>query len=193
MLLVACLLLVCPAWGQFGGPAPTPSIPAVKSDLPYIRCGVCEALAKNAYRQVKAARDKLKPGKKVGAPPQLPPLQTCQPPLQTSQAAQLIMRMHAHHQHCVALQLLGAQHWSRIGVSPEQLPMGHVEPKYVFQMGSLLACFEAGLLLSLLPDLAAGRAGGAGHCGAAGQPQQGRGRVDCEDRPGRERRQAQAG
>ena len=69
MLLPALVLLVSPAWGQFGGPAPTPSIPPVKSDLPFIRCGVCEALAKNAYRQVKAARDKLKPGKKVCAVP----------------------------------------------------------------------------------------------------------------------------
>ena len=71
-LLLACLLLVSAAWGQFGGPAPTPSIPPVKSDLPYIRCGVCEALAKNAYRQVKAAQGELKPGKKVGALPILP-------------------------------------------------------------------------------------------------------------------------
>lgn len=29
------------------------------------RCGVCEALAKNAHRQVKALRDDVKPGKKV--------------------------------------------------------------------------------------------------------------------------------
>ena len=65
VILLPALLLVSPAWGQFGGPPPTPSIPPVKSDLPFIRCGVCEALAKNAYRQVKAARDKLKPGKKV--------------------------------------------------------------------------------------------------------------------------------
>ena len=69
VLMAACLLLVGPAWGQFGGPAPTPSVPPVKGDLPYIRCGVCEALAKNAYRQVKAAKDKLKPGKKVSALP----------------------------------------------------------------------------------------------------------------------------
>lgn len=33
--------------------------------LPIGRCGVCEALAKNAHRQVKALRDDLKPGKKV--------------------------------------------------------------------------------------------------------------------------------
>ena len=49
--------------GQFGGGRP--SFTAVKSDIPYIECGVCEALAKNAYRQVKTARDALRPGKKV--------------------------------------------------------------------------------------------------------------------------------
>ena len=49
--------------GQFGGSRPT--FTAVKSDIPYIKCGVCEALAKNAYRQVKTARDALRPGKKV--------------------------------------------------------------------------------------------------------------------------------
>lgn len=38
---------------------------AVKSDVQYIECQVCELLAKNAYRQVKAKRDQLKPGKKV--------------------------------------------------------------------------------------------------------------------------------
>jgi hypothetical protein len=63
-LLAACLLLP-PARTQFGGPSSPPAVPPVKSDLPYIRCGACEALAKNAYRQVKAARDALKPGKKA--------------------------------------------------------------------------------------------------------------------------------
>ena len=49
--------------GQFGGSRPT--FTAVKTDIPYIKCGVCETLAKNAYRQVKTARDALRPGKKV--------------------------------------------------------------------------------------------------------------------------------
>ncbi|KAK9833297.1 hypothetical protein WJX81_004369 [Elliptochloris bilobata] len=49
--------------GSFGGSRPTHT--AVKSDIPYIKCGVCEALAKNAYRQVKTARDALRPGKKL--------------------------------------------------------------------------------------------------------------------------------
>ena len=52
-------------FGGFGGPAGADPIPAVKSDLPYIRCGACEALAKNAYRQIKALKDAQKPGKKV--------------------------------------------------------------------------------------------------------------------------------
>ena len=57
--------------GQFGGSWPT--FTAVKSDIPYIKCGVCEALAKNAYRQVKTARDALRPGKKA---------RSCTPPFQ---------------------------------------------------------------------------------------------------------------
>lgn len=37
---------------------------AVRSDIQYIRCGVCEALAKNAHRQIKTLRDeRTKPGK----------------------------------------------------------------------------------------------------------------------------------
>jgi hypothetical protein len=37
----------------------------VKTDLPYIRCGVCEAFVKNAFKQVEAAKLGLKPGQKV--------------------------------------------------------------------------------------------------------------------------------
>ena len=65
---IFCISLLSSAsaqFGGFGGPAAKESIPAVKSDLPYIRCSVCEALAKNAYRQIKAAKDAQKPGKKV--------------------------------------------------------------------------------------------------------------------------------
>lgn len=65
---IFCISLLSSAsaqFGGFGGPAAKEAIPAVKSDLPYIRCSVCEALAKNAYRQVKAAKDAQKPGKKV--------------------------------------------------------------------------------------------------------------------------------
>ncbi|KAK9805670.1 hypothetical protein WJX72_011115 [[Myrmecia] bisecta] len=47
------------------GDSRKPPAAAVKSDIKYINCQVCELLAKNAYRQVKAARDALKPGKKL--------------------------------------------------------------------------------------------------------------------------------
>ena len=40
---------------------------AVKSDVQYIRCGVCEEMTRNIYRSVKAMRDELRPGKKVSA------------------------------------------------------------------------------------------------------------------------------
>ena len=65
---IFCISLLSSAlaqFGGFGGPAAKETVPAVKSDLPYIRCSVCEALAKNAYRQIKAAKDAQKPGKKV--------------------------------------------------------------------------------------------------------------------------------
>lgn len=51
--------------GGFGG-APVPGAAPVKSDLPYIRCGVCEALAKHALRIVETVTGTLKSGKKVG-------------------------------------------------------------------------------------------------------------------------------
>lgn len=67
LTLLALCATCCDA--QFGGMGMgmggEPEATAVKSDLPYIRCQVCETLAKNAYRQVKTAQDALKPGKKV--------------------------------------------------------------------------------------------------------------------------------
>ncbi|KAK9810765.1 hypothetical protein WJX73_005789 [Symbiochloris irregularis] len=42
-----------------------PEPKAVKTDVPYITCQVCELLAKHAHRQVKAKRDELAPGKKL--------------------------------------------------------------------------------------------------------------------------------
>ena len=64
--LALAILATC-ASAQFGGGfGGAPEASPVKTDLPYIRCGVCEALAKHAFRQVKAAKDALKPGKKVG-------------------------------------------------------------------------------------------------------------------------------
>mmetsp|Transcript_8268 Transcript_8268/g.51530 ORF Transcript_8268/g.51530 Transcript_8268/m.51530 type:complete len:301 (-) Transcript_8268:560-1462(-) len=38
---------------------------AVKTDVQYIRCGVCEEMTRNIYRSVKAMRDELRPGKKL--------------------------------------------------------------------------------------------------------------------------------
>ncbi|BDA49948.1 hypothetical protein COCOBI_15-0760 [Coccomyxa sp. Obi] len=64
-LLVLALLATC-ANAQFGGGfGGAPEAAPVKSDLPYIRCGACEALAKHAFRIVKAVRGTLKPGKKL--------------------------------------------------------------------------------------------------------------------------------
>ena len=62
-LAVALCALVACAGAQFN-----PSKPAakpVKSDVKYIRCQVCELLAKNAYRQVKDLQKSLKPTQKV--------------------------------------------------------------------------------------------------------------------------------
>lgn len=60
------LVFLASANAQFGGGfGGAPEAAPVKSDLPYIRCGVCEALAKHAFRQVKAVKDALKPRKKV--------------------------------------------------------------------------------------------------------------------------------
>ena len=68
--LLACLAaILAPSRAQFGGMGgpQQPTFKAVKSDLPFIRCQVCEQLAKAAVRQVKTARDEVKPGKKVRA------------------------------------------------------------------------------------------------------------------------------
>ena len=65
LALAALLLPVLHlAAGQFSTPS-KPSASAVKSDLPYIRCSVCEAVAKQGYRKAKAMGDALPPGKKV--------------------------------------------------------------------------------------------------------------------------------
>ncbi len=47
-----------------GGPE-EPKALAVKSDIQYIRCQVCEAMAKQAQRAVKTMREALTAGKKV--------------------------------------------------------------------------------------------------------------------------------
>ena len=51
------------ALAQFN-PSKPPEKP-VKSDIKYIKCQVCELLAKNAYRQVHDLQKALKPNKKV--------------------------------------------------------------------------------------------------------------------------------
>ena len=45
-------------------PSKPPAKP-VKSDIKYIKCQVCELLAKNAYRQVNDMKKALRPNKKV--------------------------------------------------------------------------------------------------------------------------------
>lgn len=71
-LLAACL---APAALGFEGLPQMPGIPgsdkpkvyANKKDLKYIRCQVCELLAKNAYKQVKRMRKEATPSKPVRA------------------------------------------------------------------------------------------------------------------------------
>ena len=65
VLVVALVVPIAVAqFGGMGGPK-QPTFKPVKSDIPFIKCQVCEQLAKAAFRQVKAARDKVKPGHKV--------------------------------------------------------------------------------------------------------------------------------
>lgn len=60
-VLVACFALC--AIAQFN-PSKPPAKP-VKGDIKYIKCQVCELLAKNAYRQVNDMKKAVKPNKKV--------------------------------------------------------------------------------------------------------------------------------
>lgn len=65
-MFLAALLLACMsscALAQFN-PSKPPEKP-VKSDMKYIKCQVCELLAKNAYRQVHDLQKSLKPNKKL--------------------------------------------------------------------------------------------------------------------------------
>jgi hypothetical protein len=48
-----------------GMPSEEPKAAAVKSDIIFIRCQVCEAVVKQAVRRVKGMREELKPGKRV--------------------------------------------------------------------------------------------------------------------------------
>lgn len=60
-VLVACTGFFAAA--QFN-PTKPPAKP-VKSDIKYIKCQVCELLAKNAYRQVNDMKKALRPNQKV--------------------------------------------------------------------------------------------------------------------------------
>jgi hypothetical protein len=62
------LALLCGAVLSAAYQLPGKETSPVISDIKYIKCGVCEALAKNAYRQVKAMHEDLPPGKKVCSP-----------------------------------------------------------------------------------------------------------------------------
>jgi hypothetical protein len=59
-----CTVLALSRLGAAFSPNAPPALP-VKTDIKFIRCQVCEALAKNAHRQAKSLRDAVKPGKKV--------------------------------------------------------------------------------------------------------------------------------
>lgn len=70
--LICIAILVLPlALGQFGFGGPKgPEAKAVRSDIPFIKCEVCEHLAKQAYRQAgafkkAAAEKKMKHERKV--------------------------------------------------------------------------------------------------------------------------------
>lgn len=67
LALVLCILLSANAQFNPSKPAAKP----VKSDIKYIKCQVCELLAKNAYRQVKDLQKTLKANQKVSIRQQL--------------------------------------------------------------------------------------------------------------------------
>ncbi len=63
----AVALLPTPARAQFdfGGPTKRELPPAVRADVPFIKCGACQLYVKHALRAVRVMREELKPGKKV--------------------------------------------------------------------------------------------------------------------------------
>lgn len=62
-VFLAVMLLLPEAQAQMGAGGAKQKAPAVKSDLKYIRCSVCEEMVKNIHRDVKQMRDEQ--GKKV--------------------------------------------------------------------------------------------------------------------------------
>lgn len=60
LCFMACAVV---ATGQFKGGEE--KAPARKSDIPYIKCQVCQHLVREAARSIKKRRDGLNPGKKV--------------------------------------------------------------------------------------------------------------------------------
>jgi hypothetical protein len=51
--------------GMPGGKKEKVKAPAVKSDIKYIKCSVCEEIVKSLHREVKTMRDALSKNKKV--------------------------------------------------------------------------------------------------------------------------------
>ena len=42
--------------------------PAVRADVPYVKCGICQQFVKQAMRSMRTIKEGLKPGQKVGQP-----------------------------------------------------------------------------------------------------------------------------
>lgn len=63
LLLAGAQAQMMPGGKKVGRGAATE--PAVKSDIPFIRCQVCDAVVKTAHREVNKMRSEVKPGAKV--------------------------------------------------------------------------------------------------------------------------------
>jgi hypothetical protein len=63
VVLLVLGVLALPALAQFQGSEP--KIPPRKEDIKYIKCQVCELLAKNAYKQVKGMFKQATPSNRV--------------------------------------------------------------------------------------------------------------------------------
>ena len=65
MGVLLALAAASPAGAQFGGMPPPPKAQARREDIPYIKCQVCELLAKHAYKHVKELMKGSTPSKRV--------------------------------------------------------------------------------------------------------------------------------